>query len=38
MKNWGVKKSIPVSGKNGDTPMKDTGALYNGCDWEISEK
>ena len=33
-----AKKGVLVSGKNGDTPMKDTGALYNDFDWEVSEK
>ena len=33
-----AKKGVLVSGKNGDTPMKDTGALYNDFDWEITER
>ena len=31
-----AKKGVPVSGKSGDKPMKDTGALYEDFDWEIS--
>ena len=30
-----AKKGVLVSGKNGDTPMKDTGALYEDFDYEI---
>ena len=30
-----AKKGVLVSGKNGSTPMKDTGALYEDFDWEI---
>ena len=33
-----AKKGVLVSGKNGSTPMKDTGALYEDFDWEISER
>ncbi len=33
-----AKKGVLVSGKNGSTPMKDTGALYEDFDWEITEK
>lgn len=33
-----AKKGVLVSGKNGDTPMKDTGALYEDFDYEITEK
>ena len=33
-----AKKGVYVEGKNGSTPMKDTGALYNDFDWEIREK
>ena len=33
-----AKKGVLVSGKNGDTPMKDTGALYEDFDYEIMEK
>ena len=33
-----AKKGVPVSGKKGSTPMKDTGALYNDFDWEITGK
>ena len=33
-----AKKGVMVSGKNGSTPMKDTGALYNDFDWEITER
>ena len=33
-----AKKGVPVPGKNGSTPMKDTGALYNDFDYEITEK
>ena len=30
-----AKKGVLVSGKNGSTPMKDTGALYEDFDYEI---
>ena len=30
-----AKKGVYVKGKNGSTPMKDTGALYEDFDWEI---
>ena len=33
-----AKKGVLVSGKNGDTPMKDTGALYEDFDYEVTEK
>ena len=33
-----AKKGVYVDGKNGSTPMKDTGALYEDFDWEITEK
>ena len=33
-----AKKGVLVSGKNGDTPMKDTGALYEDFDYEVSER
>ena len=33
-----AKKGVLVSGKNGETPMKDTGALYEDFDYEIMEK
>ena len=33
-----AKKGVLVSGKNGDTPMKDTGALYEDFDYEITGK
>ena len=33
-----AKKGVYVEGKNGSTPMKDTGALYDDFDWEITEK
>ena len=33
-----ARKGVLVSGKNGDTPMKDTGALYNDFDWELTER
>lgn len=33
-----AKKGVLVDGKNGSTPMKDTGALYEDFDYEISEK
>ena len=33
-----AKKGVLVEGKNGSTPMKDTGALYNDFDYEITEK
>lgn len=32
------KKFILVSGKSGSTPMKDTGALYEDFDYEISAR
>ena len=31
-----ARKGVLVSGKNGDTPMKDTEALYNDFDYEIT--
>ena len=31
-----AKKGVLVSGKNGSTPMKDTGALYDDFDYEIT--
>lgn len=33
-----AKKGVPVSGKNGNTPMKDTGALYEDFDYEVTER
>ena len=33
-----AKKGVLVKGKNGSTPMKDTGALYNDFDYEVKEK
>ena len=33
-----ARKGVLVSGKNGETPMKDTGALYEDFDYEITEK
>ena len=33
-----AKKGVPVSGKNGSTPMKDTGALYEDFDYEVKER
>ena len=30
-----AKKGVPVGGKSGSTPMKDTEQLYNDFDWEI---
>ena len=33
-----AKKGVPVSGKNGGTPMKVTGALYEDFDYEITER
>ena len=33
-----AKKGVLVSGKNGDTPMKDTEQLYNDFNWEITER
>ena len=33
-----AKKGVLVFGKNGDTPMKDTGALYEDFDYEITER
>ena len=31
-----AKKGVLVSGKGGSTPMKDTAALYEDFDWEIT--
>ena len=31
-----AKKGVLVSGKSGDKPMKDSGALYEDFDWEIT--
>ena len=31
-----AKKGVPVGGKNGDTPMKDTEQLYSDFDYEIT--
>ena len=33
-----AKKGVLVGGKSGSTPMKDTGALYNDFDYEITGK
>lgn len=33
-----ARKGVLVSGKNGETPMKDTGALYEDFDYEIVEQ
>ena len=33
-----AKKGVLVKGKQGSTPMKDTGALYNDFDYEIMER
>ena len=33
-----ARKGVLVSGKNGDTPMKDTGALYEDFDYEVTER
>ena len=33
-----AKKGVYVEGKNGSTPMKDTGALYNDFDYEVVER
>ena len=33
-----AKKGVLVSGKNGETPMKDTGALYNDFAYEVTER
>lgn len=33
-----AKKLILATGKNGSTPMKDTGALYEDFDWNITNK
>ncbi len=33
-----AKKGVLVSGKNGDKPMKDTGALYEDFDYEVTER
>ena len=38
MYNRVAKKGVLVSGKNGSTPMKDTGALYDDFNWEITGK
>ena len=31
-----AKKGVPVGGKSGSTPMKDTEALYNDFDYEVT--
>jgi hypothetical protein len=36
--NQVAKKGVPVKGKSGDTPLKDTGNLYNDFDFEITER
>ena len=36
--NRAAKKGVPVKGKSGSTPLRDTDALYNDFDWEITEK
>ena len=33
-----AKKGVFVKGKNGSTPVKDTGALYEDFDYEITER
>ena len=33
-----AKKGVLVSGKNGETPMKDTGALYEDFDYEVGKR
>ena len=33
-----MMQGVLVKGKNGSTPMKDTGALYNDFDYEIKER
>ena len=33
-----AKKGVLVDGKSGDLPMKDTGALYNDFDYEITDR
>lgn len=33
-----AKKSVPVKGKAGSTPLVDTGALYNDFDWQVTER
>ena len=33
-----AKKGVYVEGKNGSTPMKDTGALYDDFDYEVNER
>jgi len=33
-----AKKGVLVSGKSGSTPMKDTGALYEDFDYEVTER
>ena len=36
--NRTAKKGVPVRGKSGSTPMKDTEQLYYDFDWEITEE
>ena len=33
-----AKKGVPVSGKNGNTTIKDTAALYNDFSYELTER
>ena len=36
--NRAAKKGVPVKGKSGDTPLRDTGQLYRDFDYEITER
>ena len=36
--NHAAKKGVPVKGKSGDTPLKDTGQMYNDFDYAIKER
>ena len=36
--NRAAKKGVHVEPKNGDIPLKDTGALYHDFDYEITER
>ena len=36
--NRAAKKGVPVRGKAGSTPLKDTEQLYHDFDWEITER
>ncbi len=33
-----AKKGVPVKGKTGSTPMKDTAELYEDFDWEVTRR